>query len=149
MNRKIKFRVWDKTTNEFLDNEYFKITGNGNVENYLTENENDKNCVIQQFTGLLDKNEKEIYEGDILKLYYTDPLIGFVKFCYGESAQRDGEWRVGYAQWVLVKLKAEEFAKSTTLLDKSDFFALEREVEKRKLLERFKQPNYFEELRNS
>jgi hypothetical protein len=50
---------------------------------------------------------------------------------------------------LLARKKAEEFAKSTTLLDKSDFFALEREVEKRKLLERFKQPNYFEELRNS
>ena len=45
--------------------------------------------------------------------------------------------------------KAEEFAKSNTLIDKNDIFAIERLVEKNKVLEKFKEPNYFEELKSS
>ena len=49
---------------------------------------------------------------------------------------------------LLARKKAEEFAKSNGLFDKYDTFALEREVEKLKVLEIFKQPNYFEQLRS-
>jgi hypothetical protein len=33
---------------------------------------NEEDCVIQQFTGVLDQNNKEIYEGDIVYLNYLD-----------------------------------------------------------------------------
>ena len=50
---------------------------------------------------------------------------------------------------LLARKKAEEFAKSNTLIDKNDIFAIERLVEKNKVLEKFKEPNYFEELKSS
>lgn len=62
--REIKFRCWDKDFNEYSSYHLNRTTVN-----------NIKECerfVFEQFTGLKDKLRNEIYEGDIVRILYTD-----------------------------------------------------------------------------
>ena len=58
MKREIKFRAWDNDTME-----YSKLMPDFGFWKWVAYSSTTK---IMQFTGLSDKNGKEIYEGDIL-----------------------------------------------------------------------------------
>lgn len=60
--REIKFRIWDKTIKCYFSQDRLKGL-------FCLDLFRNQNFVIQQFTSLLDKNSKEIYEGDIIKQY--------------------------------------------------------------------------------
>jgi uncharacterized phage protein (TIGR01671 family) len=75
--REIKFRAWDKENKKMvlpiaLDNE-----GRGIRPGYQwwSANNNLLHAPVMQYTGLHDKNGKEIYEGDILKWVRDDIVL--------------------------------------------------------------------------
>ena len=75
MNRELKFRVWEVHNKKFSENPYGCCL-NKNFELSVINDSFDgiiQEYVIQQFTGLKDKNNKDIFDGDILS-FDTDAV---------------------------------------------------------------------------
>lgn len=86
--RQIKFRVWNKKTNNWVEccgpSELNSLDGvnlfgetillGGFMDGVSIEDLNE--CVALQFTGLKDKNDKDIFEGDIVRICNTNSVTG-------------------------------------------------------------------------
>ena len=112
MKRQIKFRVWHNTLNKFLTSDEWYLGLDGELMFVNIYDDCGPNpvaapnlYVIQQFTGLTDKNGKDIYEGDIIAIVMQDGSylevkeVNFTKTknheCYGHNNYGDSTI-VGY-----------------------------------------------------
>ena len=85
--RTIKFRSWredEKRMRYGVDISEVVNTENGECYNSQTKN-------LMQFTGILDKNGKEIYEGDLIKLENWEPKMYEVVYNRGGFCLKFGQ----------------------------------------------------------
>ena len=110
--RAIKFRIWDKQENKFLTSEFAEDPIGYSLEAlrffYKIEDKSIKisdRYVFQEFTGLKDKNNREIYEGDVC--FYDDVkdayrptktglIVWYDDFCWAFSHDQIDKTRVWF-----------------------------------------------------
>lgn len=84
--RALEFRAWWKDTKRFLDGDEWYMTCSGAKHlHYAIMPYSDDDFIVEQYTGLKDKNGKKIYEGDIVRYAIRPSRTTVVEWWSGEE----------------------------------------------------------------
>lgn len=88
--RDLEFRAWEKVEKKMLfDVDPFALHVSGSNEPLLAKTHRNEDCIFEQYTGLKDKNGREIYIGDIVSEHHGDII--------GKIVQKpSGEYRIAW-----------------------------------------------------
>jgi len=113
MNREIKFRAWDIKRNEMRSPEGVLLLPKREGGAQAMSGDG-YNYELMQFTGLKDKNGKEIYEGDVFREVYDDEgktieFVSVVKWDSSSASFFAGEPKQHFAELCDLDEIANEF----------------------------------------
>lgn len=136
--RKIKFRAWDKKEKRIfkvdeLIMSYTTFVHLENHPNYGSQRHGLGEVELMQFTGLLDENGKEIYEGDVVEYFRV-----------GDRSNKIGEIR--FVQFGFF-IPTDDWQKISVLLSTRVLLAVEKGTVKKVIGNIYENPELLEKVK--